>query len=167
MAGSYFNLKLLLLLSLMSNKSKKVMILFMPSLKEEGVYCFALVCPSVHPSVLYNLVQLITRVCLGPAFSNFIQILVIERRSALLIIGVNQIKVKVTVTVTKQHGGHALFYKQTLVLFYFCFLYPHKMIVFWDILWSACLFMCLFIRVSVCVQILVSIKALVGVLSHI
>ena len=63
----------------------KLHVAYYAPFEEEGVHCFAPVSLSVNPSVVYNLVQSITRVWLGPAFSNFIQTLVIE--SSLLILG--------------------------------------------------------------------------------
>ena len=60
-----------------------MIICYAPPFEEEGVYSFAPVCPSV----ICNLVRLITRVMFGPVFSNFIQILVKESRCSLLILG--------------------------------------------------------------------------------
>ena len=54
---------------------------------ENPVCCFAPVCLSTYPSVIDNLVRSMSRVRLGRAFSNFIQILVIESRCSPLIFG--------------------------------------------------------------------------------
>ena len=117
----------------MTNALRQLSKLLCPLSKKRGVdlpvYCFAPVLsvrrPPVCLSIVYKLVQSITRVWLDPAFSNFINIG--HREMFPIDFGVSRIKVKVTVTVTKQHWeGDVLFYKRTCFISCFHLLFEGK-----------------------------------------